>query len=159
MLTKHQNVSKFEGNARIAIIVAKFNTEITSGLEKGARHVLTEAGIDEASIDTFPIPGSAEIPLTAKLLAKKNTYDAVICIGAIIKGDTKHDYFIGKIVTDGMKEVSMEYEVPVLFGVLTTENLQQAQERSRDDKKNRGAEAAIAALEMIALVRKIQVEK
>lgn len=98
------------------------------------------------------MPGSIEIPLIAKRAAQTGRFDAIICLGAIIKGETKHDYFVGKVVSDGMREVMMHFEIPVLFGVLTCENKEQAIARSSDDVHNRGYEAAVAAIEMINLL-------
>jgi 6,7-dimethyl-8-ribityllumazine synthase len=156
MLRESNKAEKFEGPARLAIVAAKYNFEITSSLEKGARRVIAEAGLSDQSVETFWVPGAVEIPLIAKLLAESGKYDAIVCLAAVIKGETKHDFFIGKIVTDGVRQVSLQFALPVMFGVLTCENLEQAQARAGSDNKNRGYEAARSALKMVGLVRKIK---
>ncbi len=141
---------------KIAIVVSEFNNEVTEGLLNGA---LGELGKNDAlpkSAKIFRCPGAFEIPLTAKKMCKSKKYDAVICLGAVIKGETAHFEYISYAVTKGIMELNLEFQIPVIFGVLTCYTEEQALARSGNNENNKGAEAARAALEMIKLLKSIK---
>jgi 6,7-dimethyl-8-ribityllumazine synthase len=141
---------------RLAIVVSRFNEEITGGLLAGARAALTEAGVPEAAIEVVHVPGAFEIPLAAQRLAETARFDAVICLGCLIKGDTMHFEYIAAAASQGIMQASLLTGVPMAFGVLTTVTEEQALLRSAPGPDNKGREAALAGLEMAALVRRIQ---
>lgn len=138
-------------DVRIAIVASRFNEFIVSKLIGGAVDGLKRHGIDESKIDLAWVPGAFEIPLTAKKLAKSKTYDAVICLGAVIKGSTTHYDYVCAEVSKGISHVSLDVEIPVIFGVITTENIEQAIERAGTKLGNKGYESAATAIEMINL--------
>lgn len=140
---------------KIAIIVSKFNSEITSRLLSGAKNELTKLSIDEKQIEIFEVPGAIEIPLIAKLLAKAGQVNAIICLGAVIRGETSHYDYVCKQVSDGCAKIMLDFEIPVIFGVLTTETEEQALARCGGSQGNKGADAAAAAIEMINLIKNI----
>lgn len=140
---------------RFAVIVARFNAEITEGLLRGARAALAEAGVTDAQITVVRVPGAFEIPVTALRLAESRRFDAVIALGCVIKGDTMHFEYIASAVSHGIMQVSTGTGVPVAFGVLTTLSEAQAALRALDGPDNKGREAASAALEMAALLRRL----
>ncbi len=140
---------------KFAIIVSRFNEFITKKLLEGAMDSLIRHGADEKDIDVFWTPGSFEIPLIAKKLAGSKNYNAIICLGAIIQGDTPHYEYIASEVTKGLAGISLENEIPVSFGILTTDNLEQAIERAGTKAGNKGAQAAESAIEMSNLIEKI----
>lgn len=137
---------------RIAIISATFHKQVTDNLEKHCVDTLKSKGAAEGRIDIVRIPGALEIPLTAKLLAKKKIYDAVIAFGAIHKGKTTHFELISQECARGCMDVSLEFEIPVIFEVLTVMDIADAMERATREKENKGDEAALTALEMIKLL-------
>jgi 6,7-dimethyl-8-ribityllumazine synthase len=143
------------GAGRFAIVVSRFNEEITSGLLDGARAALAEGGVREDDIRIVRVPGAFEIPVAALRLAESGAYDAVICLGCLIKGDTMHFEYIASAASNGIMNVSTVTGVPVAFGVLTTLTDEQAAARSAPGPENKGREAALAALEMAALMRSI----
>ena len=120
---------------------------------KGALDTLQENEFNQENYKIFKVPGSVEIPLIAKLAAKSKKFDAVICLGAVIRGDTAHFDYVCKYVTEGVLKVNLKYNLPVAFGIITTDNQEQAIARSSDDDKNKGKESALAALEMLDLVQ------
>ena len=133
----------YEGNLipkdiRIGIVVARFNEFITSKLLSGAVDGLTRHGIDEESIDVAWVPGAFEIPLIAQKMAKSGKYDAVICLGAVIRGSTSHYDYVCNEVSKGIASVSLSSDIPVMFGVITTENIEQAIERAGTKAGNKG---------------------
>lgn len=136
----------------IAIIVSRFNETITKKLAEGALNRLLERGIKRDSIDVIHVPGAVEIPLIAKLLAKSGSYHAIIALGAVIRGETSHYDYVCEQVSQGCQRVMLDYELPVIFGVLTTENEEQALDRVGGTHGHKGVDAAEAALEMIELV-------
>ena len=138
---------------RFAVVVSRFNEEITEGLLRGAREAFAEAGVDAERITVVRVPGAFEIPLIARRLAKSGRFDAVVCLGCLIKGDTMHFEYIASAVAQGIMDVSADTGVPVTFGVLTTLTEAQAVRRASEDSDNKGREAAMAALEMAALGR------
>ncbi len=136
---------------RFAIVVARFNQEITSGLLAGARAALAELSIDGDDVVIVHVPGAFEIPLAALRLAGTGDFDAVICLGCLIKGDTMHFEYIASATSHGIMNVSTTTGVPVAFGVLTTMTDEQAAVRSAPGPDNKGREAALAAVEMAKL--------
>lgn len=148
----HNTFSKVDGaRFRFAIVRARFNEEITQGLLDGALRALKAAGVAEERIRVVEVPGSFEIIHAANKLAASERYDAILCLGCIIKGATSHDEYLANAVYDGMKAITIKYGTPCIAGVLTVNNLAQAQERAVDSPMNRGMEAACAALEVAAL--------
>jgi 6,7-dimethyl-8-ribityllumazine synthase len=140
---------------RFAIVVSRFNPEITDGLLAGARDTLAEAEVRTEDIVVVRVPGAFELPLTAQRLAESGRFDAVICLGCLIKGDTMHFEYIADAAAHGLMEAGLTTGVPVTFGVLTTLTDEQAQVRSRAGDGNKGREAAQAAVEMATLLREI----
>jgi len=161
---------------KFAIIVSRFNQKVTGGMLRGAVKSILEkttginnrnledeigkilSGKENNLIEIFMVPGAVEIPLIAQKCANlkkengKKKFDAVICLGCVIRGDTAHFDYVCKMVSSGIKEVSLKTETPILFGVITTENQSQAEDRAKDDEINKGREAALAAIEMIQLI-------
>ena len=138
---------------RFGIIVARFNEFIGSRLLSGAMDALTRHGAEENLIETIWVPGAFEIPLMAKRMAKSGKYDAIICLGAVIRGNTPHFNFIASEVAKGVAMVSLETEVPISFGILTTDNIEQAIERAGTKAGNKGFDAAMTAIEMANLMK------
>lgn len=136
----------------MAIVVSRYNASITDKLLAGALATLVEHGVDEAKIDVAWVPGAFEIPLAAHRLATSGRYVAVICLGAVIRGETTHDQHINRAVSIGLGEAGLQSGVPVLFGVLTCDTLEQAIHRSGGNVGNKGSECALAALEMVDLL-------
>ena len=141
-------------DAKIAIVASRFNEFITSKLVGGAEDALLRHDVKSENIDLVWVPGAFEIPLAAKKLAKSKKYDAVICVGAVIRGSTSHYDYVCAEVSKGIASVSLESEIPVMFGVLTTENIEQAVERAGTKAGNKGYDCALSALEMISLMKK-----
>jgi len=141
---------------RFAIIVSRFNDFITSKLVEGAMDALRRHGVDEEKVSLIKVPGSFEIPAVAKRLAKSDKYDAIICLGAVIRGATPHFDFIAAEVSKGVASVALESDIPVTFGVLTTDNLEQAIERAGSKVGNKGWDAAVSAMEMVNLFGKLK---
>ena len=140
---------------RFAIVVSRFNEEITEGLLQGARERLAEASVPDDSVTIIHVPGAFEIPIAAQRLGESGEYDAIVCLGCLIKGDTMHFEFIAEAASHGIMQAASATGVPMAFGVLTTLTEAQAVERSRSGPGNKGREAAAAALEMAALFRKL----
>ncbi|MEN6620401.1 MAG: 6,7-dimethyl-8-ribityllumazine synthase [Smithella sp.] len=140
---------------KFGIVASRFNDFICGRLIEGAIDALTRAGADEKDIVICKVPGAFEIPLTAKKLAKSNRFDAIICLGAVIRGATPHFEYVSAEVSKGIASVGLETEVPVVFGVLTTDNIEQAIERAGTKSGNKGADAAMSAIEMVDLFKKI----
>lgn len=140
---------------RLAIVASRFNDFFTSELVDGARDCLRRHGVDDAQVDTCWVPGAFEVPLTAKRFAKTERYAAVICLSCVIQGDTPHFHYISSELTKGIAQVSLESDIPVVYGVVTAETLDQAIERSGTKAGNKGFDAALTALEMIDLFARI----
>lgn len=140
---------------RFAIVVARYNESVTSRLLDGALAALASHGVADEAIDVAWTPGAYEIPLVAERLAGSRAYCAVICLGAVIRGETTHDQHINRAVSLGLAESSRQWGIPVLFGVLTCETLEQAIHRSGGNVGNKGAECAEAAIEMVNLLRQL----
>lgn len=151
----------FEGNVvakdvKIGIVVARFNEFITSKLLGGAVDALKRHEVEEDQIDVAWVPGAFEIPLIAQKMAQSKKYDAVICLGAVIRGATTHYDYVCAEVSKGIAQVSLQTGVPVMFGVLTTDNIEQAIERAGSKAGNKGFDCATGAIEMINLLRGIE---
>jgi 6,7-dimethyl-8-ribityllumazine synthase len=141
---------------RFAIVVSRFNDFISSKLVEGAMDALRRHGVDEGKVSLIKVPGSFEIPSAAKRLAKSDKYDAIICLGAVIRGATPHFDFIASQVAKGVASIALESNIPVTFGVLTTDNLEQAIERAGSKVGNKGWDAAISAMEMVNLFSQLK---
>ena len=140
---------------RFGIVVSRFNPEVTEGLLRGARATLAEAGVADTDISVVRVPGAFEIPLAALKLAQSKRIDAIITLGCLIKGDTMHFEYIASAASHGIMDVTTSTGVPVAFGVLTTLTDEQAAERAADNQHNKGREAALAAIEMATLLRRL----
>lgn len=148
--SKMPNASKM----RFGIVVSEWNPEITEALFKGAYETLISAGCPENNIVRQNVPGSFELPLGAAFLLDSIKPDVVICLGCVIQGETRHFDFICDAVSNGIMRLNLDYKVPVVFGVLTTENMHQAVERSGGKHGNKGIEAGVTAVEMAAMFKK-----
>ncbi|NWO19871.1 MULTISPECIES: 6,7-dimethyl-8-ribityllumazine synthase [Leptotrichia] len=147
---------KFDGkDIKIAIVAGRFNEFITSKLVGGALDVLKRNDVSEENIDIAWVPGAFEIPLITKKLANTQKYDAIIALGAVIKGSTPHFDYVCAEVSKGVAQISLQSELPVIFGVLTTNNIEEAIERAGTKAGNKGADAAFSAIEMINLIKEI----
>jgi 6,7-dimethyl-8-ribityllumazine synthase len=140
---------------RFGIIVSRFNDFISSHLLNGAMDALTRHGAREESIKIFRVPGSFEIPAAAKKLAGSKGYDAIICLGAVIRGDTPHFDYVAAEVSKGIAAVSQDTGIPVIYGIITSDTLEQAIERAGTKGGNRGWDAALSAIEMINLYKQM----
>ena len=140
---------------RFAIVVARYNENITSKLLEGAIETLKLHGVDDDEIDVVWVPGAFELPLAADRLAATGEYDAVLCLGAVIRGETTHDQHINRAVSTALMTVGLEFGIPVPFGVLTCNSLEQALQRAGGNVGNKGVETAQAALEMVRLFDKL----
>ncbi len=141
---------------RFAIIVSRFNSFVTDRLLEGALDALKRHGADEGGIEIFRVPGAFEIPLAASMVAKRKDVNAVICLGAVIKGGTPHFHYVASEVTKGIAAVSLESKKPIAFGILTTESVEQAVERAGTKAGNKGYDAAMSAIEMANLLKGLQ---
>lgn len=156
-----ENINIYEGNLvsenkKYAIIISRFNEFINSKLLGGAIDGLKRHGVNEDEIKIFWVPGAFEIPIIAKKLAKSQKFNSIICLGAVIRGNTSHYELVSGEVAKGIAQVSLETEVPVIFGVLTTENIEQAIERAGTKAGNKGYDAAVTAIEMSNLISVIE---
>lgn len=139
----------------IAIVVARFNDLITRSLLEGALQSLKRHGINEKQVVVAWVPGSLELPLVAKVMAESKKYDAIICLGAIIRGATSHYDVVVNQTASGISRIALDNNIPVVNGVLTVESIEQALERSGTKMGNKGADVAVAAIEMVNLLRQI----
>jgi 6,7-dimethyl-8-ribityllumazine synthase len=140
---------------KFGVVASRFNEFISGRLIEGAVDALTRAGAEEKEIQIVKVPGAFELPLAAKKMAKSGRYDAIICLGAVIRGATPHFEYISAEVTKGIAVVGLETEVPVAFGVLTTDTIEQAIERAGTKAGNKGWDAALTAIEMVDLFKKL----
>lgn len=150
----------YEGNLvskdiKVGIVAARFNEFITSKLLGGAIDALIRHDVNESDIEVAWVPGAFEIPLIASKMSKSGKYDAVICLGAVIRGSTTHYDYVCSEVSKGVASVSLNSDIPVMFGVLTTENIEQAIERAGTKAGNKGYDCAVGAIEMVNLIREI----
>lgn len=142
-------------NKKIAIVAGRFNSLITKQLIEGAVDALKRHGLNEENIQLAWVPGAFEIPLIAQQFAKKADVDAIICLGAVIRGSTPHFDFVANEVSKGIASVSLDHQKPIAFGVLTTDSIEQALERAGTKAGNKGADAAITVIEMLNLMAQI----
>ncbi|MSP78504.1 MAG: 6,7-dimethyl-8-ribityllumazine synthase [Dehalococcoidia bacterium] len=155
MTQEHEGSLRGEG-LRVAIVCARFNDHIVGKLLSGAKEALKETHVKERDTLVAWVPGSFELPLTAQEIARSGHYDAIVCLGAIIRGETAHFEHISRVATDGINAVSREFHLPVMLGVLTTNDLQQALERSGGKVGNTGYNVTIAAIQMVNLLRQLE---
>lgn len=158
MATSLKNLSSYDINTvpsaeglMFGIVVAEWNHEITAPLAEGAIETLLKHGVDEEDIHVKYVPGAFELSLGAQFMAEYMEVDAIICIGCVIRGDTPHFEYICQGATQGITQVNLEYNIPVIFGVLTVDNLEQAQDRAGGKHGNKGVEAAVTAIKMAIL--------
>ncbi len=144
------------GSVKIAIVASRFNSFVVDRLYAGAIKSLEANGVSKDAITVVKVPGAFEIPVAVETLLDKNEYDAVITLGAIIRGETPHFDFLANECVHGIAQLAMNSGVPVIFGVLTVDNADQAMDRAGDEESNKGFEAASAALEMISVLRQIK---
>ena len=157
MATTNNNLSDFNkeslpdsSNMKIGIVVSQWNIKITDGLYNGAYTTLINSGISENNIEKIEVPGSFELIFGAKLLSRKHV-DAIICLGSLIQGETKHFDYVCQAVSNGIKDLNISLDIPVIFGVLTDNTMEQALNRSGGKHGNKGVEAAVTAIKMVHL--------
>lgn len=143
---------------KFALVVSRFNEVVTKKLLEGALDCLFRHDVQREDVEVYWTPGSFEIPVTAKKLAETGKYDAIICLGCLIRGDTPHFDFLSAEVTKGVAQVSLEHTLPVIFGILTADNLEQAIERSGAKQGNKGFQSALSAIEMANLFKELRKE-
>ena len=158
-MNKHFEGMLLGEGLRFGLVISRFNEFITRRLLNGAQDALLRHGVSQENIDVAWVPGSFEIPLIAKKLAETKRYDAVICLGAVIRGGTPHFEYIASEVTKGIAKVGLETGLPVIHGVITADSLEQAIERAGTKEGNKGFEAAVNAIEMVNLTRSIALKK
>ena len=141
---------------RLALVVSRFNEAVTTRLLAGAREALTQHGVNEDDVDIAWVPGAFELPLAARRLAESHRYDAIVCLGAVIRGETPHFEYVSAEVARGVSEVSRDTGVPAVFGVITPDTREQALARAGGSKANKGAEAVATAIEMVNLLRQLR---
>jgi 6,7-dimethyl-8-ribityllumazine synthase len=141
---------------KVAIVLSLFNEFIGQKLLEGALKSLKENGVNEKNIDIVKVPGAFEIPLATEKLASLKKYDTILCLGAVIRGETPHFDYVAEAASTGILQVSLKYSLPIAFGVLTTNNIEQAVERAGGKHGNKGYDIAITALEMVDLIKKIK---
>jgi len=150
----HTKIPNAKG-MRIGIIVSGWNSEVTYAMRDGAIASLTKHGVDNSDISVSYVPGSFELTLGARWMADSGNYDAIICLGCVIQGETRHFDFICQSVTQGITQLNLTYGIPVIFGVLTTHNQEQALARAGGKYGNKGDEAAFTAIQMVALKKSV----
>lgn len=162
MATANKNLSDHDSSKvpsangmKISIVVAEWNEQITYGLLEGTKNTLLKYGVSLSDLEIHFVPGSYELPTAAQFILNAKDVDAVICIGSVIQGETKHFDFVCQAVSQGIKDVSLKFNKPVIFGVLTDNTMQQAIDRSGGKLGNKGDEAAVTAIKMISLQRKL----
>lgn len=166
MATANQNLSEYNPEElpdthgmKFAIVASEWNRNITDNLAQGAYDTLIKNGVSEDDVQVHRVPGSYELPLAAQFVLESQKVDAVICIGSVIQGETKHFDFVCEAVAQGVKDVGLKFDKPVIFGVLTDNTLQQAIDRSGGKHGNKGDEAAITAIKMVGLKKQLQKPK
>ena len=143
-------------SCRFAIVVARFNEDITAKLSTGARAALAEARVADDGVELFEVPGAFELPQAARAAADTGRFDAIVCLGCVIRGATPHFQYISDSVAHAMQQAAADTGVPMAFGVLTTDTWEQAEERAIEGRENKGFEAASAAVEMALLFRRLR---
>jgi 6,7-dimethyl-8-ribityllumazine synthase len=141
---------------RIGVVLARFNQGVTDRLLAGALEALVQHGVADDAIDVTTVPGAFELPLCAQRMAATGRYDALVCLGAVVRGETPHFEFIAAEAARGVAEVACRQDLPVAFGVLTTDTVEQALSRAGGERGNKGYEAALTALEMVQVLREVQ---
>ncbi len=155
MLKVIEYENSLNASAKIAIVMSQFNSFVVDRLYEAAISTLTAADVPENSITVVKVPGAFEIPTAVKALLETSKYDAIITLGAVIRGETPHFDFICNECARGIAQLSIDFSKPVIFGVLTVDNSEQALDRAGDEESNKGAESALAALEMISITKQI----
>jgi 6,7-dimethyl-8-ribityllumazine synthase len=156
-LVQKTSAKKFSGKKmNVCIIVSQWHKDITDALLEGAFTVFKKIEVDEFAMEVMNVPGSYELPLGAQLAINKYAPDAVICLGCIIRGETPHFNYISQAVADGIMQLNLAHNIPVIFGVLTTDTIKQAKQRSGGKHGNKGTDAAVTALEMMELRNKLK---
>ena len=143
---------------KIGVVVSRFNEMITEGLLAGALNTLKEAGIADEAITLVRVPGSFEIPLAAQRLAQTGKLEAIVCLGAVIRGETPHFDYICLQASNGVREVALKYDLPVTFGIITADTVEQALARADVEGRNKGSDAAISAVEMANLMKDLEAD-
>lgn len=163
MATVHNNLSEYNidkvpdgTDYTIALVVSEWNENITGNLLKGAYDTLVKHNVDPTQISVYPVPGTYELPIGCQMALENRDYDAVVAIGSVIQGETKHFDFVCESTANGVREVSLKYNIPVIFCVLTDDTLQQAIDRSGGKHGNKGIECAVAALKMASLQKQMK---
>jgi len=146
-------------DTQFAIVISEFNQAITNALLQGALDRFAELNINKDNVTVIKVPGAVEIPLVAQLLAKKNKHQAIICLGAVIRGETTHYDYVCEQVSNGCQRVMLDYAIPVIFGVLTTENEEQALARVGGEHGHKGKDAVDAAMRMVDVVKELTKDK
>jgi 6,7-dimethyl-8-ribityllumazine synthase len=149
------NVQNIPGTFNVAIVVSRYNGEITQKLLDGVQERLQELGFTKERLTIIWVPGAVEIPLAAQRLARTGKYEAIICLGAVIFGETRHFDYVCEQVSQGCQHVALSHDIPVIFGVLTTDNIQQAHDRVGGEKGHVGRQSADAAFELVSVLRQI----
>jgi 6,7-dimethyl-8-ribityllumazine synthase len=152
---KHRKAERSAARLRFGIVAAKFNQQVTNKLLNACVETLSAHGVRKESIHVVRVPGAFEIPLVARALAKSGRFNAVICLGAVIRGDTPHFEYISAEVSRGIGQAALDSDIPIIFGVLTTETVAQAMERADRKRFNRGGEAAKSAFEMVMVMKQM----
>lgn len=142
-------------NLRFGIVVARFNNAVTERLLQGALTALRQCGAEEDHIEVVQVPGAFETPLFVESLANSGKFDALICLGAIVRGETQHHDYLARAVFEALQHLQLTHHIPVALGILTTENVEQALQRAADDPGNKGFEAAMTAVESANLIREL----
>jgi len=158
-MNKHYEGTLLGEGLKFGLVISRFNDFITRRLLEGAQDALLRHGVSQKNIDIAWVPGSFEMPLIAKKLTETKRYDAVICLGAVIRGGTPHFEYIASEVTKGIAKVGLETGLPVIYGVITADTLEQAIERAGTKEGNKGFEAAVNAIEMANLMRNIAIKE
>lgn len=165
MATSLKNLSIVEGKVptakgmKFAVVVSAWNRVVTEALAKGAVEALTEYGANEEDIIVKSVPGAVELTLGAQIVAENTDVDAIICLGCVIRGETTHYDYVCQSVTQGITQLNMAYNMPFIFGVLTTESMEQALDRAGGKHGNKGTEAAVTAIRMVALQQEMEEKK
>jgi 6,7-dimethyl-8-ribityllumazine synthase len=155
MMTTYEGGLTAAGNARFVLLTARFNSFIVDRLVEGAADALIRHGVSDDDIDIVKVPGAFELPLVAQQLATAKRYDAIVALGAVIRGGTPHFEYVASEATKGLAQVSLTHNIPVGFGLLTVDSIEQAIERAGTKAGNKGAEAAMSALEVVNLMRNL----
>ena len=142
--------------ARFAIVVARFNEFIVESLQEGAMKNLIRHGVPVSNVSIFKVPGAFELPLVARRVARRRECDAIICLGAVIRGTTPHFDYVASQCASGIARVALDEDIPIIFGVLTTNTIEEAIERAGSKSGNKGSDAAMTALEMVSLLRALE---